>query len=455
MPSPPLRSTDDDMKNHRVLASRRAFIPPPATGADAPRSEAVAGGGIIRGSNSRLERYDDCPSWFKMQYLDKIPAPTVTPLVVGIEFHAFAETYVRHCIEAGVESDFDWGTAKALEFGRNLHEDEAEDAARIIGRFIRDYRVENPADHVGVELGAAFDRDWCEVPWDDRRKVYFRFRLDHVLWERTVGGDEMEGEDSGSRTLVIEDFKSDRVIERHQTVGSSKQLKRYALAAALMWPESIGPEIRVRLFYARFGARRQAVIPAAELPSIRDEIDARMAEIQAERKWEPKAGAHCAFCSYPTRCKLFGEIWGWGPLALGTRGDAEDAARQLMFIRGLEKSYTERLRAWAGANGDMDLGDGSHLGLVPINKVVLNESDKVVEVLKGLGVGEEGCRKALKSTQAGIEAALRTLGRGKAKDLLPEVLEKAGTKDTQIRFQRYKDPEAEAKAAAAAEGEAA
>lgn len=392
---------------------------------------------FLAGSNSRLELFETCPHWFKLQNLDRVPAPPSPALELGIAAHEFFAAYVLHCVENKQRSDLAWAQAAVATHGPKLRPAQRDDLEQIVERFCASYLVD-PAGHVGVEVEAAFDREWRPVDWKDWDNVYFRSKMDRVL---------LACDGAGTTHLVVEDFKTDRRIDSRQTVETSSQLQRYAFAASLLYPVDVGDGVKVRLQYARYGVEREAFVPADRLPGIRREIEEAMVRLNAEKEWKPNPGAHCGYCPYTTRCALFSSTWGSGtPLAIENALDATQAAGKYLYLKGLIREYEARLRAHATGNGEILLATGEKLGFKAVKKLSFENAAPVVQALLDAGVDRDVVWSAVGVSKTGVEKALKSLGRGKLKELWPQ-FEALSVDATETWFTTYRDKEEVADAA--------
>lgn len=386
-------------------------------------------GKFIAGSNSRLELYESCPHFFKLQNLDKVPAEKSPALLLGIAAHEFFASYVKHCVDSGQSSDLAWVEENGPRFVSQAPGEMQPDAEQIIDRFCRSYAV-SPAGNLGTELEAAFSKTWEPTEWRDWDRTYMRFKMDRVYMEG-------EGED---RRIVVEDFKTDRQIDARQKVETSPQLRRYAFAASLLWPDEARRGITVRLQYARYGVVREAIVEPEQFPAIRSEIERKMEKLNSERDWAPTPGPHCGYCPYTARCPLAKAAWGDTALRIDSADDAASAAERMQFMRSLLKTYEDRLRAYVTGNGDVQMRDGSKLGFVSVKKIAFPDVKQVVDSLLESGVERDITWAALSVSKAGIEKALRSLGRGKLQEHWPAI-EKLGADATETHFKVHKGEE--------------
>lgn len=390
---------------------------------------------FIPGSNSRLDLFEKCPLWFRLQHLDKIPFVPTPALEVGRAAHEFFEAYIRHCVETGQRTDLAWRREHGEDFARGLGEKEAEDLRGIIERFCGSYLVEEKADHVGVEIAAAFDKEWRQVDWKDWDRVWFRFKIDKVYLTEALAsaGDGVIG-----KRLVIEDFKTDRVMESHQTVQTSKQLRRYAWAAVLLWPEAFGDRASVRLHYARYGVTREATIERGAIAAVREEIERGMERLNTERDWHARPGIHCGWCPYTTRCEMFKAVWGTKPLDIESAEDAVRVAREFLFLKGLIKAYEERLRVHAAGSGPVPLGDGSFVGFASRKKEAVSDVEGAVMALLESGVDRETVWRRLSLSKSDLWGLGRSVSRGGGKELA-ERLSPFVRSFSRTEFRAFKD----------------
>lgn len=208
-------------------------------------------------SFSGLNMYGNCPASFKYKYIDELEAPQplrneAPALYRGLDVHQSMEDYIN-------------GDDK-------LHE--ALERHRPFMDLLR-------AKKATAEQEFCFDRDWADVPFDDRVHGRIRGKLDAVFIEDDVA------------TLV--ELKTGRRYDIHQ-----QQLELYCLATLLLYPEI--SKVDGMVFYVDGGIRPIEISRARPmLLPMQHTWQRKMNACQPPQPYPVKPNWKCKFCPYSKR----------------------------------------------------------------------------------------------------------------------------------------------------------
>jgi len=284
-------------------------------------------------SFSRIKAFG-CPFRFKCLYIDKGTEPAGEAAEVGGAVHALIARYRRMCIERKVEQDTKWLDLATRQAVTGKTEDMAEKITDLMEKFksgpmaVMDLSI--PVNH--IEDKWSFDADWnLLTDWFDKRT---RFR-------------------------AIADFLT--VHDRMITVIDDKtgwgqyddlQLKVYAFCALRALEKKNWPLEGVSLKFNLVGQKKVEDVgfySLDEIPAFREEIEAKIREIEACTEWEPnpQAGA-CSYCGFHDDCPALAKSWevatqektpSW--FQIQTREDAERAVAFYTLVERRLKDLKE------------------------------------------------------------------------------------------------------------------
>jgi hypothetical protein len=361
-------------------------------------------------SFSKLETAEKCPWAYKKIYIERLPRAETEPLVIGKLLHDLTAQYLDRLIGAQLQTDWDYATGLTPK-------EAPADVFDIWPRFFNSF-ILPPMEAPGVELKLAFDRSWKPTEYfnDD---AFFRMVID---WTYRQG-----------ELVIVQDWKSNRVVP--ETVEKNLQLRIYGWGVReSRYPDAT--EILLRLHFLRYGAEREVLLLPEDLATVPDELEKRIAQIEAWKEFEPTPGSFCGWCGVMAHCPVMARaLVPVNILYPTTREDAVQAATLLMAIQTMDAELKNHLKRYVNENGPVPVGDvvygpkiatSYELDPKAITDYLLNEGGLEADQAWGL----------LNLTKTGLESGLRKLRR---KDLIPKVLELAPSKPTEkIGFNKVK-----------------
>ena len=362
-------------------------------------------------SFSRLDLFGRCPFAFRKIYVEKIPRAASDALIIGSTVHEVVASYLEHLIHHSLVTDWAWAEKQGFI-------DVPADVQEIWSRFYNNFILPPGMEAPGVEKKLAFTRAWepTEFVAPD---AHFRMVVDLTYRQ---GG-----------LAVITDWKSGRVVP--ETVEKDLQLRIYGWGVRqALYPEA--QEILLRLHFLRYGAEREILLLPEDLGTVPQELEAKIAVIEAEKHFDPTPGSFCGWCGITAHCPVMAQaLVPVEVLAPATREQAEKAATLLLTLQNLEKELGARLKEWVRDQGAIQVGDLVYGPSIATSYDL--DPRVVVQFLLEAGLQREAVWPLLNLTKTGLERSLKRLRR---QDLLEQVLANATAKITErIDFRKAKE----------------
>jgi hypothetical protein len=246
-------------------------------------------------SFSRIKAFG-CPFRFKCLYIDKGTEPAGEAAEVGGAVHALIARYRKMCLERKVEQDSKWLDFATKQAVTSKTEAVAEKIQDLMEKFkagpmaVMDLSV--PVNH--IEDKWSFDAQWNLLPdWFDK-KTRFRAIADFLTVQ--------------DRIINVIDDKTGWSAQYDPL-----QLKTYAFCAVRALKKTNWPLEGVSLRFNLVGQRKVEDVgfySIDEIPAFREEIEAKIQEIEACADWKPnpQAGA-CSYCGFHNECPALAESW--------------------------------------------------------------------------------------------------------------------------------------------------
>lgn len=335
-------------------------------------------------SHTRLETADACPFRFYMLYIRRIPEPPSPALLEGKGFHKVAELYGRHCVENRVPSDLE-----AIDrIVRQVCFDPNDGIGAAYYESLRDMAQEWARQTVFDADRVIGFEERLPAGWDPEAGQYPEPNLGRHLFVGVV--DLLEMEDS--ETLVITDYKTERVLRTQAAVERDRQLRRYVGLVAKEYPQF--ERFRVRLVFPRFGVTREAVfhrdegLEALEVVERQlDQLEAKVAEVRSgkaapEKVFEPTPGDACAFCSFVRECPVFRAMN--APTVIQSDDEARKAAQEVIVLRRRIDELSKALQAYFKQAAPIVVG-GQSVGYHKKQKLTFKDARAFAQVAEEIG----------------------------------------------------------------------
>ena len=362
-------------------------------------------------SFSRLDLFGRCPFAFQKIYVEKIPRAASDALITGSTVHEVVASYLAHLIQHSLATDWEWAEKQGFI-------DVPADVHAIWSRFYNNFILPPGMEAPEVEKKLAFDRNWQPTEFV-APDAFFRLVVDFTYRQGSLA--------------VITDWKSGRIVP--ETVEKDLQLRIYGWGVQqALYPDA--QEILLRLHFLRYSAEREILLLPEDLGTVPQELEAKIAVIEAEKHFDPKPGSFCGWCGVTAHCPVMAQaLVPVEVLAPATREQAEKAATLLLTLQNLEKELGARLKEWVRDQGAIQVGDLIYGPSIATSYDL--DPRAVVQFLLEAGLEREAVWPLLNLTKTGLERGLKKLRR---QDLLGQVLANATAKTTErIDFRKAKE----------------
>lgn len=219
----------------------------------------------INWSFSKLIKYERCPMWFKLQYIDKIPEPPRppdNPMERGNRIHNNLEAYVKG------EGSLQGNESKQLEpFTPAL---------------------ERLRELYANEQATAEDNWYFDINWDatDRDSVWLWSKLDFLVI------------DHDRSAVIVGDYKSGK--SAYKAVEHVQQTQLYAACAALKYPDA--DFIHTELWYVDEGHAKSSMYTREQALRFVGRFNTRAETLYADKMFRPNpTKITCRYCPYGPR----------------------------------------------------------------------------------------------------------------------------------------------------------
>lgn len=306
-------------------------------------------------SFSKLGHYAACPHQYWLHHIEKVQPIRPDALRIGGVIHRLLERYVRHLLKQGFSKDEN--TCLAM-LEREIKQEPVaiHGACRALATTIGASSALLPEGcydnrSVMVEYKAALHSKGGLVPWD-HPKAWFRFIMD-LAWL----------EDDGE-TLIIRDWKTNRMVKSQQEVMQDVQLQLYAWAALQLPICSKVTKVCAYLYYVRYHHEVGAIWPRELTLRARDQLLRWSHDIRKDRDFEPRIGRACEGCIVRHECKAFQSILTKQSIPETVAlSNAHEAAGLYVAMGTARRVLGQRLRDHIESYGPVDFEDGQSLNI--------------------------------------------------------------------------------------------
>jgi hypothetical protein len=289
------------------------------------------------------------------------------------------------------------------------------EAAEIFQRFYENF-IMPPIENPGVEKQLAFNRAWEPVEWF-AQDAFFRAVVDFTYRQGSL--------------VVVQDWKSNRAV---MEIEKNLQTRIYGWAVRrALYPDA--QEILLRLHFLRYGVEREVLLEPADLDTVPQELEAKIAEIEREKYFDPKPGSFCGWCGLTAHCPVMAKaLIPAEVIHPVTHEDAVKAAALLLAIEQMDKIIKEHLKAYVKEYGPIVVGD---MVYGPSRSTTYDlPTQEVTEFLLNQGLEPGQVWPMLGLTKTSLERGLKRI---KRQDLLDGIISTAPQKQVEkIGFSKVK-----------------
>jgi hypothetical protein len=338
--------------------------------------------------------------------IDGIKPTSSEPQETGKELHWHIAEYLLHLIRTSQLTDWQWAENKRVTSG---------DVAEIWNRFFTNFTLPAAMEQPGIENKLAFDRNWTPVGFNDR-SARFRCVIDFHFRQSSLA--------------VVKDWKTGRTMP--ESVEKDLQMRTYGWSVLkAVYPHV--EEILLKLHFLRFGVELPALLIPADLATVPEELDEKIARIEADRKVEPTPGAFCGWCGVMAHCPLMATAL--VPVEIlnpVSREDAVQAATLLLSMQVMATALKDGLKVYVQEHGPVAVGD---MVYGPSSSTIYDlDPQEVTSLLLERGLSREAAWGVLSLSKDSLEKGLMRAGlvrkrKPEREALMQEILSKAPFKE--------------------------
>jgi len=231
---------------------------------------------------SKINDYLTCPFMFKCKYIDKRKLEVNPMMIVGRVTHNALNIYNSHCLDKGLEHDFEkWEECAYMALEQeNLPPENYQEVFDMVKQYAQSHTISLECT-VGAEEEIAIDKDGKQVEWLDP-SVWFRGAIDYLQ----IQGDFAK----------ITDYKAGWVLS-----APKMQLEIYAWLVFKIYPHVSSFEVEID--FVRHEYQVSFRIEAEDIPAIEKKILTKIHKIESDTKFDPTVNTACTYCG----------CWHWCP----------------------------------------------------------------------------------------------------------------------------------------------
>ena len=236
----------------------------------------------MRISYSAIDTFNRCPLKYKFSYIDRVRVPEKPELFFGGLIHEVVQVALK---KDPIMPDVE----ELIKYFKNNWREEIfstpEEAKQYFDwgqNMIRNFHATHKPGFSNI--------------------VSTEKRFQIPLGEHVLSGmiDRIDKLPYGTYEVI--DYKTSKTMPAQSDVSRDKQLCIYHLAIENLWPEA--KDIKLTLYYLKFGSKISTKRRPDEVESIKEEIIKTVENIQKEKDFPPKANSFCNYCEYAHLCPL-------------------------------------------------------------------------------------------------------------------------------------------------------
>lgn len=246
-------------------------------------------------SISRIGTFESCPLQYKYAYIDRLPSEveTIEAFMGSMVHQALKEFY--DLVKNRVIKPPDWLLAKYEELWQKnfsgairivkkdlLAEDYFRKGSTCLSDYYLEYHPFDRAKVVKTEESISFTLRLNDAEYS------FRGILDRLDWN------------DKERIFEIHDYKTSGSLMTQEEADADRQLPLYQIALQTRWPEA--ERAKLVWHFLLFNKEIESSRTKEQLDGLRQDIVARIREIEACMDYPPNRSALCEWCAYQDIC---------------------------------------------------------------------------------------------------------------------------------------------------------
>lgn len=237
----------------------------------------------MRISYSAFDTFNRCPLKYKLGYIDRVKTPDKPELFFGGLIHEVVQMALKHDpIIPPIEE-------LLAHFGRRFRPD-------VFPTELESQQYFKMGEDMIRKFHNSFKPGLRNIVATEKR-FYIALNDKHVLNGIIDRVDKLP-----VGTFEVIDYKTSKALPSQDDVDRDKQLCIYNYAVENLWPDV--KDVRLTLYFLKFGAQITTTRRTDEVESIKEEIIATADKIEKENEWAPKQNPLCDWCEYGHLCPL-------------------------------------------------------------------------------------------------------------------------------------------------------
>ena len=260
----------------------------------------------MRISYSSLENFENCPLKYKYSEIDKIKEPKTKEAIFGNYIHRVLKWFYQQdphfpTLEGLLEYYYNhWPASNKAATGESKKEErfawqdehEEKDFFQEGMRILEEYYKKNfPPKSMIMDLETRFEAVIDETPDEPGGKHILTGVIDRI--DKLPNG-----------TMEIIDYKTGKRMPSQNDVDSNLQLSIYALGLKRKWPKIKLEDLRLSLYFLKFGEKIETTKTDQDLEGTQKKIIGLIHKIQTS-SFEPKTSPLCNWCGYRPICPVW------------------------------------------------------------------------------------------------------------------------------------------------------
>lgn len=334
-------------------------------------------------SHTRFNLFESCPRAFRMKYIDKFPEAPSRALLLGRLIHDIIAEYEKHLVRSQAQTDItvlpDLATRIFYGNPSALTTADLDEVQAIVEAYAESHALDY-ATVVSIE-------EMMKFPLQDDKFTFWA-----VIDLLQINGD----------LAIITDHKTDHQVRSQTDIERDPQLAIYCWTVKKTYPQV--QRFKVGLDFVRHGVTREAEFDLSIVEKTEKRIFGMIDTIEREKKFEPRPGAFCSWCSFVDRCEAAKEAASSGPVAIVTVEDAKIWAGRLAVLEAQAERIKTGLKGYCNVAGTVEangLGWGYHKsdsqGVASTEAFIEALGAVKVDATPYLSVGAADLKKALKN----------------------------------------------------------
>lgn len=296
-------------------------------------------------SYTRLDLYASCPRAFAQKYVARRPEIKGDALMRGDIVHRTIHAYIKHLVDAGLETDITVLTELARqEYFAEQHGlglGGLDEVLEIMEAFAQSHSF-SPSSVVSTE-----EMIKLPLPAIDGKGQFLFWAVVDLL---------QSGETADH--AVITDFKTDWALRSQSDVEKDLQLQTYCWVVNRLFPHIT--RFTVNLDFVRHSVVRKAEFDLSVVSRAESRIFGGISMIEQDTQFKATPGSYCSWCSYSADCPAAKNVPA-GMVKVTSAEEAADIAGKVLVLESQLAPMKKAIQEWCKTAGMVDV-NGEQFG---------------------------------------------------------------------------------------------